>query len=337
MASRILIAENDPEARGQLGSWLEQAGYICAQTDASEALTEARRHPPDAALVGVSVPDEGGMWVVRSLRAQSSQVGVVVLSTPPDFEVAVASGRLGAIDCVPWPTSQSGIVEAMTRAVEWHAGNRTSDQATHRLQEEVAFGRDRLRETIRKVDPDTVPAVLLAVLEARTPETHDHAQRVARSSVALARALNLSPEEIQHVKRAALLHDIGTIALPERLLSTTNPLTDAALSVMRTHVTIAKDVLSTVPQLVPAAAIVAAAHEWFDGGGYPAGLQGDTIPLGARIISVADAYDAMVSTRACHDPKSHDEASAELVRGAGSQFDPDVVRVWMREAEAARC
>jgi putative two-component system response regulator len=337
VASRILIAENNSEARGQVASWLEQAGYICAQTDASEALSESRRHPPDAALVGVTVPDEGGMWVVRTLRAQASQVGVVVLSTPPDFEVAVASGRLGAIDCVPWPTSQNGIVEAMTRAVEWHAGNTTSDQTVKRLQEEVAFGRERLKDTIRKVDPESAPAVLLAVLEAKAPQTHDHSQRVARSAVAMARALNLAPEEIQHIKRAALLHDIGKVALPERLLSTTNPLSDAALTVMRTHVAIGQEVLSVVPHLAPAAALVAASHEWFDGGGYPAGLEGDKIPLGARIIMVADAYDSMVSMDPYGDPASHDEATVELVRGSGSQFDPEVVRLWMRQSEAARC
>jgi putative nucleotidyltransferase with HDIG domain len=260
-----------------------------------------------------------------------------VLSTPPDFEVAIASGRLGAIDCVPWPTSQTGIIEAMTRAVDWHSSNKTSDLANQRLQEEVAFGRDRLKETIRKVEPETVPAVLLAVLEARTPETHDHSQRVARSAVALARAFNLSPEEIQHVKRAALLHDIGKIALPERLLSSTHPLTDAALKIMRTHVMIGQEVLATVPQLAPAASLVAATHEWFDGGGYPNGLKGDNIPIGARIIAVADSYDAMISTRCYNDPRSHDEATVELVRGAGSQFDPEVIRVWVREAEAARC
>ena len=337
MASRILIAENDSKARGQLAGWLEEAGYVCAQTDASEALSEARRHPPDAALVGVSVPDEGGMWVVRSLRSQSAGVGVVVLATPPDFEVAVASGRLGAIDCVPWPTSQTGIVEAMNRAVDWHSNHATSDQTIKRLQEEVAFGRDRLKETIRKVDPETVPAVLLAVLEALTPETHDHSQRVARSSVALARAMNLSPEDVHHVKRAALLHDVGKIALPERLLKTANPLTEAALMVMRTHVTIAQEVLATVPALVPAAALVAATHEWFDGGGFPKGLEGDTIPLGARIIMIADAYDGMIASRGYNDPISHDEATVEMVRGAGSQFDPEIVRVWMRQTETTRC
>jgi putative nucleotidyltransferase with HDIG domain len=337
VSPRILIAENDCDARGQLAGWLEQAGFICAQTDASEALTEARRNPPDAAIVGVAVPDNGGMWVLRNLLSQADHVGVVVVSTPADLEVAVAAGRLGAIDCLPWPTSQGGVVEAVQRAVEWRASTRSADHAMHRLQEEVAFGREHLKETIRKVDPETAPAVLMAVLEARTQETHDHSQRVARAAVALAEALKLEPEEVQNVRRAAMLHDIGKIAVPERLLSSTAPLTDAALHVLRSHVGIAKDVLSTVAHLALAAEMVGATHEWFDGTGYPAGLHGAGIPLGARIISVADAYDAMISRRGWNDPKSHDEATADIVRGAGSQFDPDVVRAWIRIAEAARC
>jgi putative nucleotidyltransferase with HDIG domain len=182
-----------------------------------------------------------------------------------------------------------------------------------------------------------VAAVLLAVLEARSPETHDHSNRVSRSAVVLAGSCNMAPAEVQQVRRAALLHDIGKIAIPERLLEESGPLTDAELTLLRQHVAIGQEVLASVPALAPIAAIVGATHEAYDGTGYPAGLAGDAIPLPARIISIADAYDAMTSIRCYSDPVSHDDANAELVRHAGSQFDPDIVRAWLQMTELRRC
>lgn len=320
-----------------LTGWLEDAGYLCVPTDARAALTEARRYPLDAAVVGVGVPDQGGMFVLRTLRAQAEQVGIVVLSTPPDFDVAVAASRLGAVDCLPWPSSAETVVDSVRRAVEWRASLKATEQSTRRLTEEVASGRQQLMDTIGRVEPESVPAVLLAVLEARSPETHDHSNRVSRSAVALAGSCNLTPGDVQSVRRAALLHDIGKIAIPERLLDETGPLTDADLTLLRMHVEIGQQVLASVPSLEPIAAIVGATHERYDGSGYPAGLRGDTIPLSARIISIADAYDAMTSVRCYSDPISHDDANAELVRHAGSQFDPDVVRAWLQMTELRRC
>ena len=337
MPARVLIAENDESARGLLAGWLEEAGYLCVQTDASQALTEARKQAPDAAIVGVGVPDQGGMFVLRTLRAQVEQVGIVVISTPPDFDVAVTSNRLGAVDCLPWPSSAKTVVDSVRRAVEWRSSMKASEHTNKKLAEEVATGRQHLKETISRVDPDSVPAVLLAVLEARSPETHDHSNRVSRSAVALAGTCRLAPEDVQSVKRAALLHDIGKIAIPERLLEESGPLTDADLVLLREHVAIGKEVLESVPALAPLAAVVGATHENYDGTGYPSGLRGEFIPLQARIISIADAYDAMTSVRCYSDPISHDEANAELVRHAGSQFDPDVVRAWLEMTELRRC
>jgi putative nucleotidyltransferase with HDIG domain len=337
MPARVLIAENDEGARGLLAGWLEEAGYLCVQTDASQALTEARKQTPDAAIVGVGVPDQGGMFVLRTLRAQVEQVGVVVISTPPDFDVAVASSRLGAVDCLPWPSSAKTVVDSVRRAVEWRTTMKASEHTNKKLAEEVATGRQHLKDTISRVDPESVPAVLLAVLEARSPETHDHSSRVSRSAVALAGSCKLPPDEVQSVKRAALLHDIGKIAIPERLLEESGPLTDADLVLLREHVAIGKEVLESVPSLKPLAAVIGATHENYDGTGYPAGLRGESIPLQARIISIADAYDAMTSVRCYSDPVSHDEANAELVRHAGSQFDPDVVRAWLQMTELRRC
>ena len=337
VAPRILIAENDSGTRQQLAGWLQVAGYACASADTGDALAEARRHPPDVAVVGVNVPDDGGMWIVRSLRGQSVPPGVVVMSSTPSLEVATAASRLGAVDCLPWPSSERSIVDAVRRAAEWRSALSAAYGQQHRLHQEVDHARDQLKATIKGVQPEIVQSVLLAILESRSPETFDHAQRVAQSSSALARTLRLAPIEIRDVKSAALLHDIGKVASPPRLLGRAGPLTDDEIIVVQRHAAVGAEVLSEVPTLTGIAPLVGATHERYDGTGYPAGLEGENIPLGARIIAVADVYDALTSRRPYNDPLSHDDANAELVSSAGSHLDPDVVRAWMQMVESQRC
>ena len=337
MAPRILIAENDSGAREQLAGWLEVAGFACSSTDTGDALAEARRHPPDVAVVGVSLPDDGGMWIVRSLQSQPTPPGLVVMSAEPNLDVATSASKLGAVDCLPWPSSQSSFVDAVKRAAEWRS---TLAAATHRetrLREEVQQGRTQLQATMAGVDPAIAQSVLLAVLESRSPETYDHVNRVAQSSAALARSMQMAPADIRDVRAAALLHDIGKVAIPPRLLGRAGPLTDEEVAAVRMHVTIGADLLSEIPTLAPVAPLVAATHERYDGTGYPKGMANIDIPLGSRIIAVADAYDALTSGRCYSAPVSHDEATAELVRSSGTQLDPDVVRSWMQMVERVRC
>jgi putative two-component system response regulator len=338
VASRILIADNDSGARDQMAGWLEGAGFACARTDTGDALAEARRHQPDVAIVGVSVPDDGGMWVVRSLRSQTANPpGVVVMSATPNFDVATTANRLGAVDCLPWPSSERNIVDAVRRAAEWRTNLAAVLHRDSRLQQDVEQGKALLRSTMARIEPDIAQSVLLALLESRSPETYDHVNRVARSSAALARSMRLAPIEIRGVRAAALLHDIGKIAIPARLLVQTGPLSDEEIAALRSHVTIGAEMLAAIPTLAAVAPLVLGTHEKFDGTGYPAGVAGVEIPLGARIIAVADVYDALTVQRPYHDPVSHDEANAELVRSSGSHLDPDVVRSWMAMVEALRC
>ena len=337
MASRILIAENDTGTREQLSSWLEVAGFACSSTGTGGALAEARRHSPDVALVGVSEPEDGGMWVVRSLRNQLAPPGVVVMSAAPSFEVATTASRLGAVDCLPWPSSERSIVDAVRRAAEWREGLSAAFGTNHRLREEVEQGRDQLKVTLAGVQPEIAQSVLLAMLESRSPESYDHVQRVARSSAALARTMRLAPIEIRDVRTAALLHEIGKMAIPARLFTRAGALTDSEISIVQQHVSIAVELLSDVPTLATLAPIVAAVSERYDGTGYPAGVRGEKIPLGGRIIAAADLYDGLTARRPFNDPMSHDAANAELVRSAGSQLDPDVVRSWLEMVEERRC
>jgi diguanylate cyclase (GGDEF)-like protein len=167
--------------------------------------------------------------------------------------------------------------------------------------------------------------VLLSTLREREPELHEHLQDVGHAALAVGRHLGLTPEELDELGRAAELHDVGKIAIPDAILSKPGPLDDEEWSFMRRHTIIGERILGSAPALRPVARIVRASHERFDGEGYPDQLAGEDIPLGARIVAVCDAFHAMTSDRPYRTALSRAEALAELRRCAGSQFDPRVV------------
>ncbi|HST39103.1 MAG TPA: diguanylate cyclase [Conexibacter sp.] len=167
--------------------------------------------------------------------------------------------------------------------------------------------------------------VLMAVLREREPELLDHCDGVTELALAVGRRLGLAGERLDEVARAAELHDIGKIAVPEAVLHKPGPLDDDEWRLMRQHTVIGDRILSASPAMRQVALLVRASHERWDGGGYPDGLAGEAIPLGARIVAVCDSYSAMTSDRPYQVPLRHAEAIAELRRCAGAQFDPRVV------------
>ena len=197
------------------------------------------------------------------------------------------------------------------------------------LLEEVRGACDDIRERLAGFGPELVQSGLLAMLELRLPETYAHSRRVARAATALARAMRLLESDVRAIRRAALLHDIGKIAIPSRLLRHRGPLSAHEIAVLRMHVTIGADLVADMPGLDGVAPVIAATHERYDGSGYPSRASGDDIPAGARIIAVADCYDAMVTRRPYCEPVTREEAHNEMVRCSGSHFDPAVVREWV--------
>jgi two-component system cell cycle response regulator len=167
--------------------------------------------------------------------------------------------------------------------------------------------------------------VLLQVLHERQPELHDHLHDVADLALAVGRKMGLVPEELDELARAAELHDVGKMAVPEEILNKPGPLDDVEWAVMKQHTIVGERILRAAPALLPVAKLVRSSHECWDGSGYPDGLAGEEIPLGARIVSVCDAYDAMITLRPYKPPIPIGEALEELRRCAGKQFDPDVV------------
>jgi putative nucleotidyltransferase with HDIG domain len=178
---------------------------------------------------------------------------------------------------------------------------------------------------------------MMAMMNACAPDASAHARRVARFATAIARIVELPEPLVEQVEHCALLHDIGKLAIPDPDVEADGPHGELQATLRRQHVRIGFDILSVVPHLRPAAALVIAVNERWDGYGYPAGLRGREIPIGARIVAIADAYDVLTTNHPYRDGLSRDEANAEIVRSAGTYFDPDIVRAWLRASDRLEC
>ncbi len=180
----------------------------------------------------------------------------------------------------------------------------------------------------------TVIGVLADAMRAKDPYTHGHSASVARLALRIARHLDLSPEECNVACYGALLHDIGKIGISDGVLNKPGTLLPEERELVRAHVRIGHDLLRRVPALVAVGHVLLHHHEWYDGNGYPDGLVGESIPLIARIVAVVDCYSAMTTKRSYKEALTHDEARAELMRCAGTQFDPRVVGAFLAVDDA---
>jgi putative nucleotidyltransferase with HDIG domain len=209
-----------------------------------------------------------------------------------------------------------------------------STQVRERNRELVTMN-ESLQRTSERLEASHVSVIgaLLGSLAAKDRLTQGHSAATMHHALAVAKSLGLGPDEIAAVNLGALFHDIGKIGIPEHILLKPSALTEEEWAEMKTHPIIGANLIGEVPNLERIRPIVLAHHEHHDGSGYPSGLKGDQIPLAAQIISVADTYEAMISTRPYRPALGHDEAVAELRRVAGSQLNPIVVDAFIRQLE----
>jgi len=238
----------------------------------------------------------------------------VLLRTTDDHAVAAAAAALNEQGPEFAVSPSYGVVDLPIDTVDPAQALRLADE---RMYQQKNSGRASSRRQTRDV--------LLQVLSEREPDLNSHAGGVTAYAIALGRAVGVGGEELDVLARAAELHDIGKVAIPEAILQKPGALDDAEWALMREHTVIGERIVAAAPALRPVARMVRASHERWDGAGYPDGLSGDEIPLGARVIAICDAFDAMISDRPYSPARPLYEAMEELRRCAGRQFDPALV------------
>ena len=307
------IAEATPE---------RQCGLAVFDLDGFKQYNDRFGHPVGDSLLArlgrrlsESVGEAG-----RAYRLGGDEFCVVASGTPAQLEELSARARAALTDSGRGFTvgSSYGLVLVPEEASDVPGALNLADE---RLYEQKG---DNRRSTVTRQTSDT----LVQVLRECQPELDRHLHDVAELARSLGTHMGLRPAELDEVVRAAQLHDIGKVAVPDEILDKDGPLDDSEWDFVRQHTVVGDRILSAAPDLSTVAELVRASHEHFDGSGYPDGLAGDEIPLGARVVTICDAYHAMTSSRPYRHRLSRADALEELRRCAGAQFDPEIVEAF---------
>jgi cyclic di-GMP phosphodiesterase len=324
----ILVVDDEVAVRELIARWLAGVGHdVQTASGAEDALDRVRAAAPAVALCDIRMPGRDGLWLARHIREDAPETAVIMATGVQDVKSAVTTLRQGVVDYLTKPFGRDRVRASVQRGLEWHKSACESRRWRESLQADVDVRRQRLGHALAAsaIDSDAALDCLLSTLTAADRDAYAHAYRVAALAASVGRALQLGDEDMAALERAALLHDVGKLAMPEAVLRKPAPLTVEEQDLIRQHPRIGAELLDDVPYLKAAAELVRDAHERIDGLGYPNGTRATDVALGARIISVADAFDAMTRPRVFRDAITPREALLELERCAGTQFDAFVV------------
>ncbi len=315
MLTQILVVDDDPMIVDVLTRFLSREGYsVITAQNGVEALEQVRRQQPDLILLDVTMPEMDGFTACRLLKddERTALIPITMLTGLDDREHRMRGIEAGADDFLTKPFEQS-ILRARIRSQL--RLKRLTDQLEH--TENVIF-------------------MLAQAVEAKDTYTEGHLRRLRSYGEQLASACGLEYDDVRAVRYGGILHDIGKIGVSEAILLKPGSLSDDEIVQLRRHPEIGARIVSQMRFAREVGPIILAHHERWDGGGYPHGLRAEEIPIGARIITVVDAYDAMTTNRPYRAALDSDQAVRRLRAGRGTQFDPNVLDVFLALLHAGR-
>ena len=330
---RILIVDDEDSMRSILLRQLEAEGSECvACPTAMDALRKIKDNHFSLVISDIMMPGMSGMEFLRRVKSEDPEIAFIMITGLMDINTAVDSLRIGACDFITKPFEFPALKHAVRRALERRSlvlENRSYREGLERKVRERTCELNGALHDVEESYKITLEALVTA-LDAREHETQAHSQRVREYTLTLARKLGLKHDDLIQTGRGALLHDLGKIGVPDSILLKPGKLNEDEWVEMRKHPQIGYNILQSIEFLSPSAEIVLCHQERWDGRGYPNGLAGLDIPLGARIFAIVDTMDAMTSNRPYRAALSFEEALAEIRAFSGTQFDPRIAEAFLK-------
>lgn len=328
---RILVIDDELETCELLKDILENEGYkVSIAVSGNEGLNLIKQHTPDFIICDVMMEGLDGIDVLVELKKFTKKIPTIMISAYGVQDKVVQALELGAIDFIAKPFVPKNIVNVVKRTLEYSKLDLTEKERL--LKEGIS--------PIRRLLTDSYISVLRSfavILESKDPYIKEHSLRVTKYAVMLAKKLGLSSDEIEVIENTAYFHDIGKVGISDTILQKPGALDDKEWESIKKHPEIGYDIIEPLKLLHIALPGIRHHHERFDGNGYPDKLRGEDIPRTARILAIADAYEALTANRPYRKAGTPQEAVTELKKNAGTQFDPELVELFievLKEEEA---
>jgi len=346
----VLVVDDTPDNLSLMAGLLKDHYRIKLANSGDKALRVVQsEEPPDLILLDIMMPGMNGYEVMAALQAdtRSAQIPVIFLTAMAASENEQQGLEMGAVDYITKPINPSICLARVRNHLRLKAAHDYHRDQSALLEKEVA---KRTAEVVAL--QDVTISMMGSLAETRDNETGNHIRRTQRYVLALAKHLKdharfrdyLTEHQINLLFKSAPLHDIGKVGIPDRILLKPGRFEPAEFEIMKTHCRIGRDAIEHAEHqlgfsadfLVCAKEIAYSHQEKWDGSGYPEGLSGDAIPTSARLMAVADVYDALISRRVYKEGMSHEKARAIILEGSGQHFDPDVVAAFVALEEQFR-
>lgn len=312
---RILITDDEAGVRDSFRMVLKDAYNVLSADCGKECLRIIKENRPHLVILDVRLPDMDGLEVFREIRQHDASLPVIVITGAGTHKTAIEALKLGAVDFIAKPLNFYYVRDAIAR---------------------IFSRKDQNAKTLPSAEDIIIKNYLSSlkmlnkILEAKDPYTREHSKKVSEYALKITQELGLSADEQEVMRETALLHDIGKVGIAEVILNKPDKLNPQEWAEIKRHTQIGEGFLEPLKVLHIEQSMIRHHHERYDGKGYPDRLKGEQIPLYARILAVADAYEAMVSERPYRRALSPIEALTELERCSGSQFDPEIVKVFVK-------